>query len=72
MNRKYDYDKVLEYIIEYKKTHDGNSPSIRKLVKVFETNSTRTISYILESLERRGLVSRVEGKIHVTGGQWTL
>ena len=76
MNRsKYDYDKIFEYICNYKKENDGNSPTIRDIRDEFNVSSTSVVDYILNKLEEKNLIFRPRNKsrgINVVGGKWIM
>lgn len=67
---------VYEFIVSYKKKHDGNSPSMREIMTDLNISSTSVVTYHLEKLERMGLIKRVANgqtrQIEVTGGRWML
>ena len=52
-------ERIVEYIKEYV-SRRGFSPSIREIAKVLET-STSVVTYHLDILEDRGIVSRTPG-----------
>lgn len=71
--RKYDYMAVLRYIIAYKQAHDGNSPSIREIMRELGIPGTCHMSYILKRLQADGwiyLEPYNSRSIHVIGGRW--
>lgn len=50
-------DDVLNFIIQYKKDYDGNSPTIREIVHNVEAvNSTSAANYVVHQLEEDGLI----------------
>lgn len=65
---------LYDAIIEHKKRHDGNSPSIRELSRLCGIPSVSTVKHHLMMLERDGLIEMSNyGRsrmITVTGGQW--
>ncbi len=65
---------MLAYIIDYKASHDGLSPSIRDIARECNIPSTSTVSYDLATLESEGKIKLAEGRkgIMVVGGVWTL
>jgi hypothetical protein len=68
---RHDYASILRYIIEYKRTHDGNSPTRRQIGAACGISSTSVVNYILERLENQGHLTLGEfGAIQVKGGQW--
>lgn len=82
MKRSYNSMKMLtriyslyDFIIAYKKEHDGNSPCVREMCNEIGIRSTSLLVYYLEALEDRGLIRVDSGKersICVTGGQWRM
>lgn len=68
---------IYEYIKQYKREHDGNSPSIRQIMFEFEINSSSMVSYYLDELVRHELIRRPQGKgasrgIEIVGGEWVM
>ena len=65
---------VFDFVIAYKRAHDGNSPTIREICDSCGISSTSIGNYALTALQRRGLI-RFAGKhsrsIEVVGGAWT-
>lgn len=75
MRRKIDYNEVLNFIIEYKETHDGNSPTIRQIARGCAISSTSVVTYILRWLEAADKIRLVKNgsrktTIEVIGGAW--
>ena len=70
MRRKFDYDKIFQYIIYHKQHVDGLSPSYREIMLYFGIASTSTVGRIIETLEREGKIVRTPNGIAVTGGKW--
>ena len=67
-------NEVLEFIKDYKKDNDGNSPSIRDIQYGVGISSTSVVSYYLDNLVERELITRLENdsrSIQVVGGSWT-
>lgn len=66
---------MYEFIVGFKREHDGNSPTIREIGDALGMHSTSHIRWYLEKLEKRGLI-RIEGYasrcIEVMGGRWVL
>ena len=48
---------ILQYIIDYKTKHNGNSPEIREIADAFDTVPS-VVSYHLNALEAGGLIER--------------
>ena len=67
-------EKIYEYIIEYKKENDGNSPSYQEIAKELGGISTNTVRYQLNCLAAAGLIELPEKYdahgIRVVGGTW--
>ncbi|TRZ49271.1 hypothetical protein D4S03_08545 [bacterium] len=69
---------VFDFVVGYKKTHDGNSPSFREIQEGCEISSLSVVLYYLNKLEGRGLIRRQEPKIgerycrkiEIIGGKW--
>lgn len=70
---KHDRKKVLEYIITYKREHDGNSPTLREMMTACRVTSTSNMSYILADLQKSGQIIVNPGSrgIEVIGGRWS-
>ena len=68
--------RVLEYIIEYKTEHDGNSPSMREICAATLLASTSTVNYHLTQLIKMGRIrtfalDKQSRSIEVVGGKWS-
>ena len=71
-------EHVFKFIIDFKKSHDGNSPSIREIGEGCGISSTSVVTYWLNKLEEQGFIRRPEppfgirfaNRIEVIGGQW--
>ena len=65
---------IYNYILRFKRRHNGNSPSIREMADAFGL-STSVVSAHLGRLEAIGLIERSsKGEcrmISVVGGTWT-
>jgi hypothetical protein len=65
-------DLVYQYIVEYKRQHDGLSPSISEMARVLSMNRT-TARYHVLMLEHEGRIRLVGRRaIEVIGGAWDL
>ena len=66
---------LLNYIIEYKTLHDGNSPTFREIGQARGISSTSVVAYLLQRLEKGGkikLCGKGEARtIMVVGGRWS-
>ena len=66
---------MLAFILEYKRQHDGNSPSMREIGKAVGLASHNTVYYYLGFLEKDGLIKREKThprSIEVIGGSWRM
>lgn len=64
---------IYRYILAYKQSHDGNSPSIREIGQVMGIESTSMVMYYLRQLEELDLIlieSARSRAIQVVGGAW--
>lgn len=67
--------RVYEFIVGWKKNHDGNSPTHREIMAGCKISSTSVVAYYLQNLEDAGLIeiSRANCRnLRVVGGQWTM
>ncbi len=60
---KMDYEDIFQWIIDYKAEHDGNSPTIREIMKGTGVKSTSHMVWILDRLVELGQVYRKDGKL---------
>ena len=68
-------DRVFDFIVEYKQTHDGNSPAIREIGKGCKISSTSVVMYALHALaaqDRIKFTPNVSRTIQVVNGRWQL
>lgn len=68
-------NEVLGFIVNFKKVHDGNSPTYREIMAGCGLASTSLVAYYLDDLEERGKILRpARGGnvrvIEVVGGRW--
>jgi hypothetical protein len=75
-HQHHDPQVVFQFICEYKRANDGNSPSLREIMAACGVSSSSLAANILNRLERQGLI--VQSKIFkgsrslcVVGGRWT-
>ena len=62
---------IYQYIIDYKKANDGNSPSIRQICQGLNIASTATVWYHMRRLSEAGMIGQNTGRqVTVMGGQW--
>jgi hypothetical protein len=70
---------VYDFILKYKRGHDGNSPTIREIGASCGINSTSQVLFYLHKLEKQGLIrrpepligTRIATRIEIVGGLWT-
>ncbi len=65
-------DRIFNYIVQYKREHDGLAPAITEIAEACFL-SVSTVKYHLFMLEREDRI-RMEGRrrIEVVGGVWDL
>lgn len=67
-------NQVMDFIIAFKRTHDGNSPSVREIGKGCGITSTSAVHYCLKILAKNGKIDHTKfyrsRMIVVPGGQW--
>lgn len=65
--------RMFRYIVLYKRTHDGNSPSIKQIGDAVGI-STNVVHSHLRRLEAEGRIVRSGDarSIMVVGGQWSM
>lgn len=63
---------VLRCIIDYKRSHDGLSPTLRAIGDATGIASTSSVAYYLRKLGEDGEIVRTYGVvgIEVVGGRW--
>jgi SOS-response transcriptional repressor LexA len=65
-------DQVFEFIVEYKREHDGISPSVREIAEGCVLSES-TVKYHLLKLENeRRILVKGRRAIEVVGGEWNL
>lgn len=64
--------EIYRFIVQHKRAHDGNSPSIREIMAACQINSSSVVKSHLDTLANQGLIQRVKHRsvIEVIGGQW--
>lgn len=66
---------IFDFIVAYKKRHDGNSPSIQDIGRACGISSKSLVAYHLAHLAEAGrLVLAPDGEkrhIVIVGGRWT-
>ena len=65
--------EIYAFIIRYKMSHDGNSPSIREIGEAVGIGSTSLILHYLQNLEKCSAIT-MDGQraISVVGGSWVM
>ena len=72
-NSFHNYDKVVDFVIEYKTEHNGNSPAYEQIMEACGIVSKSHVKYILNKLQEEGKLELEPGNarsISVPGGQW--
>jgi hypothetical protein len=74
---KVNLDAVFGFICEYKRAHDGNSPSTREIAEFMEVKVGSTVTRALRELDCQGriVLTGTDGasrSIEVIGGEWRL
>ncbi len=71
-NCKHSRQAVFDFIVTYKRAHDGNSPTLRQIMNGRRISSTSVVHNILIGLERDGYIRILPGSqgIVVIGGAW--
>lgn len=69
-------ERVYRYIVQYKRDHDGNSPSYRQIMDACDVSSTSQVSLTIDLLRRQGRIRLLENgtarSIAVVGGKWNM
>lgn len=66
-------EKVFDYICDYKKENDGNSPTVREIKRGCGLSSESVVSYHLDILQCEGKIRRwphTWRRVEVVGGKW--
>lgn len=69
----YDLNRLYNYIVSYKKSNNGNSPSFRDIRSYMEISTTSMIPHLLDKLVDMGLITYKRGvsrSINVLSGRW--
>jgi hypothetical protein len=61
---------LFEFIISYKESHDGNSPTYREMCAGIGVSSTNSIFQYIRKMEKHGLIEVIDGKLCLTEGLW--
>lgn len=66
--------EVYRFILAYKLSHDGNSPTVREIVEGTAYKSTSAVRHALERLQKEGLITTARDirsrMIRVRGSIW--
>lgn len=67
---------IMSYLIDFKKKHDGNTPSTSQIMDACGISSTSMVSYYLDQLVLYGWIRLTGGTsknrmIELAGGSWT-
>lgn len=65
--------EILSFIVAYKSSHDGNSPTLRQIGHALDISSTSVVSYHVKKLKDLGLIDTGAYRarsIRVKGGNW--
>lgn len=67
-------ERILDFIVSYKRAHDGNSPTVDEIGQGVGLTSKNTVWVHLRNLELANKIERGHGSrmISVIGGAWTL
>lgn len=70
-------DKIFDFIVQFKREHDGNSPSIREIMDACGLHSTSYVASTLDKLVADGrlMIGRHKNDfrmIFVIGGAWEI
>ncbi len=76
---KYNRIAVFKFIVAYKMSHDGNSPTLRDIMREFDISSSSVADFIVRDLSAMGLIRlpsdhagrSISRGIEVIGGEWT-
>jgi hypothetical protein len=77
-DRQTPAQRVYVFIVEFKRQHDGNSPTIREIMTACKVSSSSMVFFYLNQLAAFGLIQRPEpqvgtrqaANIEVVGGKW--
>lgn len=65
--------KVLAFIVDFKRQHDGLAPTMSEIADACNFSTNSLVSFYLTRLEGQRLIRRHEGRaggIEVVGGRW--
>jgi len=67
----HDPETIYNFIVKFKKEHDGNSPTIREIGTACGVSSTSAVVYILKILARQERITLWGTRgITVVGAEW--
>jgi len=62
---------LYNFLVKFKSTHDGNSPTIREIMKENKITSTSYTSSLLRRLQAQNLINLDErGRIYISKATW--
>lgn len=63
--------RILRIIVQYKRAHDGNSPTLRKISELSGGHSVSVIDYHIKRLEKAGYLRKTSPRdIELVGGRY--
>lgn len=73
--KTYDRQEIFDWIVAYKRSHDGNSPTVQEIMDGCGVSSKSVVYYILLDLRKLGLIElpgyNKDRQIRVVGGRWS-
>jgi SOS-response transcriptional repressor LexA len=67
-------ENILRYVIDFKREHDGISPTIREIQEGTGISSSSLVKFYLDGLQERGVIQYIGDHmsrgIMVAGGEW--
>ena len=72
---RYDVEQIYDFIVGFKRRHDGLSPTIREIQAKCGISTTSMVTWLLRKLELQGKIKCMEAVargIMVTGGVWSM
>lgn len=65
-------ERIFNYIVIYKRSQDGLSPTLREICKACNISSTSVASHYIKLLEKTGRIKRLNASrgFAVIGGKW--
>jgi SOS-response transcriptional repressor LexA len=65
-------ERIFRYIVNYKATSGGASPSVREIVRALDLSSTSIVNYHVKALEADGRLVRDGHHLSIPGERWSL